>query len=92
MLGTEANWVQNVRAAGGRATLVHGTREQVQLEEVDIGQRAPILKAYLQIARGARPHFPVSKDAPLSEFQKIAPEYPVFRLSTVESAPSADSS
>ena len=84
MLGKDANWVRNVRAAGGRALLVHGTREQVLLEEVDIGNRAPILKAYLQIAPGARPHIPVSKDAPISEFEKIASEYPVFRLKTVK--------
>jgi hypothetical protein len=84
MLGEEANWVQNVRAAGGYARLVHGIREQVLLEEVDIKQRAPILKAYLQIAPGARPHIPVSKDAPLSEFEEIASKYPVFRLETVK--------
>jgi hypothetical protein len=80
MLGEDVNWVRNVRAAGERARLVHGIREQVLLEEVDAGQRAPVLKAYLQIAPGARPHIPVSKDAPLSEFEKIAARFPVFRL------------
>jgi hypothetical protein len=53
MLGEDTNWVRNVRAAGGKAKLVHGIREQVLLEDVDIRQRAPILKAYLQIAPGA---------------------------------------
>jgi hypothetical protein len=84
MLGVDTNWVRNVRAANGKAELVHGVREQVILEEVDASQRAPVLKAYLQIAPGARPHIPVSKDAPISEFEKIAPEYPVFRLRAVE--------
>lgn len=84
MLGDETNWVRNVRAAGGKARLVHGIREQVLLKEVEIRQRAPILKAYLQIAPGARPHIPVSKDAPVSEFEKIAAAYPVFRLGTVK--------
>jgi hypothetical protein len=83
MLGEQANWVRNVRAAGGRATLVHGIREQVLLEEVESSQRAPILKAYLQIAPGARPHIHVSKDAPISAFEKIASDYPVFRLKSV---------
>jgi F420H(2)-dependent quinone reductase len=83
MLGEETNWVQNVRAAGGKARLVHGISEQVLLGEVDVSQRAPILKAYLQIAPGARPHIPISKDAPISEFEKIASKYPVFRLETV---------
>ncbi len=31
MLGEEANWVKNVRAAEGKASLVHGTREHVLL-------------------------------------------------------------
>ena len=83
MLGEDTNWVRNVRATGGRARLVHGMSEQVFLEEVDSNQRASILKAYLQIAPGARPHFPISKDAPISEFEKIASKYPVFRLEKV---------
>ena len=82
MLGEETNWVRNVRAAGGKARLVHGISEQVLLEEVAVSQRAPILKAYLQLAPGARPHIPVSKDAPISEFEKIASQYPVFKLKT----------
>jgi hypothetical protein len=81
MLGEQANWVQNVHAANGKARLVHGISEQVLLKETEISQRAPVLKAYLQLAPGARPHFPISKDAPLSEFEKIASEYPAFRLS-----------
>ena len=83
MLGEEANWVKNVRAAGSRAMLRHGITEQVRLEEVDVSQRAPILKAYLQIAPGARPHMPVTKDAPLSEFENLATQFPVFRVETV---------
>ena len=83
MLGEKANWVQNVKASGGRARLRHGINEQVILEDVESDQRAPILKAYLQIAPGARPHIPVSKDAPIPEFEKIASEYPVFRVDTV---------
>ena len=84
MLGCETNWIQNVKAAGGVATLRHGRNEKVFLKEVDVNQRAPILKAYLQIAPGARPHIPVSKDAPISEFEKIASEYPVFKLETIK--------
>ena len=80
MLGNNVQWVQNVRAAAGRAVLRSGDREEVQLEEVPADQRAPILKAYLQRAPGARPHLPVNKDAALAEFQKVAAEFPVFRL------------
>ena len=84
MLGEEANWVKNVKAAGGKARLRHGISEQVLLEEVDASQRAPILKAYLQLAPGARPHIPINKDAPVSEFEKIASKYPVFRLEKIK--------
>ena len=80
MLGDEVQWVENVRAAGGRAALRSGGREQITLDEIPAGSRAPILKAYLQRALGARPHVPVNKDAPLAEFEKIAPAYSVFRV------------
>lgn len=82
MLGDNTQWVRNVRKSGGRAVLRSGGREDVQLEEIPADQRAPILKAYLQAAPGARPHVPVDKDAPLTEFEKIAPAFPVFRLSS----------
>jgi hypothetical protein len=75
--------VRNIQAAGGKARLRHGISEQVILKVVDVSQRAPILKAYLQLAPGARPHVSVSKDAPISEFEKIASKYPVFRLETI---------
>jgi hypothetical protein len=64
--------------------LRHGITEQVRLEEVGVEHRAPILKAYLQRAPGARPHMPVTKDAPIAEFENIAAQYPVFRLETVD--------
>jgi len=83
MLGEDTNWVRNVRAAGGVATLRHGAVEHVRLEEVAVNQRAPILKIYLQKAPGARPHIPVSKDAPVSAFEGIAQDFPVFRVITV---------
>ncbi len=80
MLGPDATWVRNIQAAGGNAMLRHGRCEEVHLEEVAVEQRAPILKAYLQRAPGARPHLPVSKDAPLAEFEAVAAQFPVFRV------------
>jgi deazaflavin-dependent oxidoreductase (nitroreductase family) len=80
MLGEDAQWVRNVRAAGGKAVLRSGGYEDIQLKEIPSNQRAPLLKAYLQAAPGARPHMPVDVDAPLAEFEKIAAEYPVFRV------------
>ena len=80
MLGKDVNWVRNLQAAGGRAVLRHGRRESVHLEEVEPGARAPILRRYLQVAPGARPHMSVGRRAPLAEFAQIAADYPVFRI------------
>lgn len=80
MLGDGAGWVSNVRAADGHAVLRHGDREAVRLEEVDPRDRAPILRRYLKVAPSARPHFAVDRRAPLSEFEQIAAQYPVFRI------------
>jgi deazaflavin-dependent oxidoreductase (nitroreductase family) len=80
MLGKDANWVHNVRAAGGQAVLRRRGRQSVHLKEVETGARAPILRRYLAIAPAARPHIPVDRDAPLAELERIAGQYPVFRI------------
>jgi hypothetical protein len=80
MLGANANWVRNVRAAHGRAKIRHGATWSVQLTDVPKEGRAPILKRYLEVAPGARPHLPVDRSAPISEFERIAIDYPVFRV------------
>lgn len=80
MMGNRADWVLNVRANGGRAMVQHGRRHAVQLEDVPVEARAPILKAYLKRALGARPHFPIGPDAGLEEFEPIAANYPVLRV------------
>jgi deazaflavin-dependent oxidoreductase (nitroreductase family) len=82
MLGENVNWVHNVRAASGRAVLRSGGHEEVHLEEVPAEHRAPILRAYLQRAPGARPHVSVNKDAPIAEFEKVAADFPVFRVAS----------
>ena len=80
MLGQNANWVRNVRAARGNATLRHGRREGVRLEEVAVDRRASVLKIYLKRAPNARAHLPVDEDAPLAEFERVSPGFPVFRV------------
>jgi len=79
-LGSDVAWVRNVKATAGRAVLRHGRTEHVRLEEFAIDKRAPVLKAHLRHAPGARPHIPVDKDAPLEEFDAIAAQFPVFRV------------
>ena len=80
MLGEKVDWVRNVRASAGAAVLRHRIAEKVTLEEVPVSMRAQILKAYLQVAPGGRPHFDISLDAPLAEFEKVAARYPVFHV------------
>ncbi len=82
MLGEGANWVRNVRAAGGDATLRHGRREEVRLEELAVDRRAPVLGTYLKRAPNARAHLPITKDALPAEFERVASRFPVFRVTS----------
>jgi hypothetical protein len=53
----------------------------VHLEEVVApDRRAPVLNAYLKRASNASAHVPIDKDAPLEEFRRLAPRFPVFRI------------
>ena len=79
MLGDKTNWVRNVRA-DNHAVLLQGKRENVSLVEDFSGNRAAILRRYLGLAAGARPFFPIDRRAPLSDFEGIVKEYPVFRV------------
>jgi hypothetical protein len=79
MLDEDSNRVRNVRAENGQAVLRHGRRETVHLQEVDPARRAPVLCRYLALAlegcaraRGLA--------GPVSEFERIASRYPVFRI------------
>src|SRR5690606_34215205 len=57
MLGPGAGWVRNVEAAGGRARLHWRGRERdVLLAPVPVEDRPPVLRRYLAVAPGARPH------------------------------------
>jgi deazaflavin-dependent oxidoreductase (nitroreductase family) len=80
MLGPESDWVKNVEAAHGDAVIRQGRRRRVHLIPVPPEQRAPILREYVRIAPSGRQHFPLSVDAPLSEFEAIAERYPAYRI------------
>jgi hypothetical protein len=86
MLGDQCNWVQNVRAADGRAVLLHRHPMPCQLAEVPVSQRAPIIRRYLQKVPGARPHIPVSRHADLAQFEAISARYPVFLVIPAQGA------
>lgn len=77
----QAEWVRNVRAAGGEAVIRHGRRRKVRLEEISPQETAPILKAYLQRnALATRSQFGLEPGAPLEEFERVAERHPVFRI------------
>ena len=78
--GAGADWVRNARADDGRAVIRHGRRRRVQLQDIPVEERAPILKAYLKWSLGARAIIEVSHKAPVEEFEAVAAKYPVFRI------------
>jgi len=80
MLGNGSEWVQNVRAAGGKAFIKRGRARPVMLTELPPQERAPILKVWSQVATSGRQHLPVSHRASVSAFEAIAGDYPVFRI------------
>lgn len=79
MIG-EGKWVKNVRAARGEAEIVGGRRRKVTLEEVPVDRRAPIIQAFLRAARGGRPHIGLGATASLADCERVAPDFPVFRI------------
>jgi hypothetical protein len=75
----EGEWVKNVRARG-EAYLISGRRRKVMLEEVPVERRAPIIKEYIRLAPGARPHIGLGTTATIADCERVAPNYPVFRI------------
>jgi hypothetical protein len=80
MLGDNSEGVKNIRATGGEAFIKQGRLNPVRLAELPPQDRAPILKAWCQVATSGRQHLPVAHDAPVSAFESIAADYPVFRI------------
>lgn len=85
MLGDHADWVRNVRAAGGRAAIRHGSVQPVRLVELPADQRAPVIRAYLKRTRiSTQEHLAgLDPNAPLEEFARIADRHPVFRIDAI---------
>jgi hypothetical protein len=89
-LAGESQWVRNVRAAQGRATIRRRGSRAVTLEELSPAERPEIIAAYLDAGRRrsgptagadqARFYFGLDPDAPLDDIRAIADHYPVFRI------------
>ena len=83
MLGARSTWVQDVRAAKGAAFIKSGRVRPVVLTEIPQHESAPILKAWCQAATSGRRHLSIPFDAPVSAFETITADYPVFRVDRV---------
>jgi hypothetical protein len=80
MLGENCNWVKNVRAANGEVIIRRRRPMARRLVEVEVDQRADLIKLYLKQVPGARPHIGVDRNAGIDQFAKIASSTPVFRV------------
>ena len=79
----ETQWVRNIRASGGEATLLLGRRrEPIAATELDDDEKPRLLRAYLKRWKTEIGAFfeGVGPDSPDEELRRIAPGYPVFRL------------
>lgn len=77
----EVNWVKNARAAGEVQLFRAGKTETVRVTELlESAERAVILKAYFMIEAFPRQFIDIPYDAPVAEFERIAPQHPVFLL------------
>ena len=86
-LAGEAEWVKNVRAAGGRAVIISRRRIPVLLKEIPPEERAPVLFAYVQKrafthsgAQASSHFFGLGPRPRLEEMEEIAGRYLVFEI------------
>jgi|SRR5215469_4866872 len=89
------NWMRNLRAAGGEATLTHGRRtEKIQALELEPVAAAPVFRGAVRSGPPGIPavfvrmyrHFTLSRylnigvNASLEEFEREVLTHPVFRV------------
>jgi deazaflavin-dependent oxidoreductase (nitroreductase family) len=80
----ETQWVRNLRASGGQGALLLGKRrEEFAATELDDDDKPALLRAYLKRWKAEIGMFfeGVGPDASDQDLRRIAPGYPVFRLS-----------
>jgi deazaflavin-dependent oxidoreductase (nitroreductase family) len=89
MLGEESDWVHNARASGGDVWFKRGRRRKAHLEELPMAERAPVLAEwYKRVGNSTPKHYiGLPANAPLSDFERIAPRWPVWRVTDVAKMP-----
>lgn len=77
-------WVRNLRAAGEGQLLRGPRREHFTATEIDDAEKEEILRAYLRRWKWEVGQFfdGVGPDSPTAEFDRIAPDHPIFRIAT----------
>ncbi len=77
----ETQWVRNVRHAN-TVTLTRGNkRSQYKITELPPGEKASLLKAYLdRYTAAVQQYFPVKAGSPVGDFVALEAQYPVMRL------------
>ncbi len=77
-------WVRNLRVAGEGELLLGRGVERFQAAEVPDEERPPILREYLRRWKAEVGVFfgGIGPDAPVEELARIAPDHPVFRLTS----------
>jgi deazaflavin-dependent oxidoreductase (nitroreductase family) len=82
MMGEESDWVHNARASGGKVIFKRGRRKKNLLAELPVAERAPVLQSWYRRTGSSTPkkYIGLDANAPLAEFEKIAPRWPVFRI------------
>jgi hypothetical protein len=88
-LDGERQWVRNIRASNGEATIIRGRRIPVRLIEVPVEERAQILVAYVSERsftrsprRGARIYFGLEAPVTVEQLEPMAEKFPIFRIET----------
>ena len=89
MMGEESDWVHNARATAGHVTLKRGRRREAVLEELPVEKRAPIIQAWYSRTGSSTPRDYIGLDpkAPVEAFERIAPRWPVFRITSAAALP-----
>jgi deazaflavin-dependent oxidoreductase (nitroreductase family) len=82
-------WVRNLRAGPEGRLLVGGRSESFSAVELADDEKAPVLRAYLKRWKWEVGAFfaGVGADAGEQELARIAPDHPVFRISTSGQGP-----
>jgi deazaflavin-dependent oxidoreductase (nitroreductase family) len=77
-------WVRNMRAGGGGRLVLGRKAEEFTASELGDDEKPPLLRAYLKKWKWEVGAFfgGVDADAPEEDLQQIAPDHPVFRISS----------